>query len=85
MSPFQVWLRPVGGACKVRVDGATNARWLLDRLSRSFIFKSCEPLSEERDTAHCTFRVAYSPQVSRSAFEQTLARIPEVNLMLEPA
>jgi hypothetical protein len=32
-----------------------------------------------------TFRVPYSSQISRSSFEQLLAAIPEVKLMLEPA
>jgi hypothetical protein len=85
MNPFHVWLRPVGGACKVRVDGTRNAKWLLDRLSRSFIFKSCEPLSEEQGSSCCSFRVAYNSQVSRPAFERLLAAIPEVKLMLDPA
>lgn len=32
MIAFDVWLRPLGNVCRVRVDGSQNATWLLDRL-----------------------------------------------------
>jgi len=84
MNVFRVWARSLGNASRVRVEGNENTRWLLARLSRSFIFKSSEPVCEEMDTAFCTFRVPYSSQVSRSILEKLLAAIPEVDLMLEP-
>ncbi|MBI1904009.1 MAG: hypothetical protein HYS13_23150 [Planctomycetia bacterium] len=70
MSMFRVWVRPIRGASRVRVDGFENARWLLARLSQSFIFKGSEPIFEERGTAICSFRVPHTSQVSGSAFLQ---------------
>ncbi len=85
MSGFRVWVRALGDACRVRVDGVENARWLLGRLSKSFVFKSCEPIGEERDSSFCTFRVPYNSRLSRSTFEKLLNAIPELVLMPEPA
>jgi hypothetical protein len=38
---FQVWLRPLGESCRVRVNGVRNAEWLLKRLGTSFAV-NCE-------------------------------------------
>lgn len=84
MKAFRVWVRPLGGVCRVRVDGLPNATWLLDRLGQSFVFKTCEPICCDGGSSCCTFRVSYGPQVSRSSFDRILAAIPEVNLMTEP-
>jgi len=85
MNTFSVWLRPLGSVCRVRVDGTQNARWLLDRLGRSFVFKSSEPINDDHCSSRSTFHVPYSSRMSRSAFENLLAAIPEVTLMLDPA
>jgi hypothetical protein len=85
MKRFHVWLRSTEATCKVRVDGVTNARWLLDRLGDSFVFKSSEPLDEDMVTACSSFHVQYTSQLSGPRFAKLLAAIPEVNLMLEPA
>jgi len=84
MSSFRVWIRPTGGTCKVRVDGITNAAWLLNRLSQSFIFKTSEPIRDDSGSSCSTFRVLYNSQVSRFTFEKLLAAIPQVELMLDP-
>jgi hypothetical protein len=85
VNTFSVWTRPLGSACRVRVDGVKNTQWLLKRLARSFVFKASEPLQEDEGSSCCTFRVLYSSQMSRSTFERLLADIPEVTLMLDPA
>ncbi len=85
MSSFRVWLRPAESNCHVRVDGLGNAQWLLGRLSQSFVFKTSEELHEDRESSCCTFRVAYSSQVPRRAFERLLASIAEVNVLLDSA
>jgi hypothetical protein len=85
MNTFAVWLRPLGSACRVRVDGISNAQWLLDRLGRSFVFKTADPMNEEEGSSCCTFHLAYSSQMSRRGFERLLAAIPEVKLMTDPA
>jgi hypothetical protein len=85
MNPFPVWLRPVGDFCRVRVDGIENARWLLGRLSQSFVFKTFEPFVETMGSSVCSFQIPYNPPLSRTKFVRLLAAIPEVRLMSEPA
>ena len=84
MNAFQVWIRPLGGSCRVRVDGIENAKWLLDRLSHSFIFKTSKPVGETEGTSVCGFDVPYNPPLSRAKFESMLVAIPEVQLMAGP-
>ena len=65
MKAFHVWVHRAGNDCRVRVDGMKNTEWLLNRLGQSFVFKTSEPVDEERNSSFCTFRVAYSSQMSR--------------------
>ena len=85
MKCVSVWVRPAGGACRVRVDGLNNVDWLLKRLSHSFVFKTSEPVHEDEGTTSCTFHVAYSSGVPRGLLERLLGGIPEVHLMLDQA
>jgi hypothetical protein len=85
MNAFRVWVHPLRSACGVRVEGIQNVQWLLNRLSQSFVFKSCEPVNDDVETACSSFQVQYSSQISGSRFQKLLAAIPEVQLMLEPA
>ena len=85
MSAFRVWLRPLGGNCRVRVDGINNAQWLLNRLGHSFVFKTADPMNEEESSSCCTFRVAYDARMSRRGLERLLGAIPEVKMMTDPA
>jgi hypothetical protein len=84
MTAFHVWLRPLQGASRLRVEGMANALWLLQRLSQSFYFKSSEPVHEVSDTS-CTFEVLFGCDTSSTALSKVLARIPEVRLLREPA
>ena len=85
MNRFRVWLRPMNSGCKVKVDGIKNARWLLDRLSQSFVFKSSEAMNEEEFFPACVFAVPYGSQMSHSLFWKLLSGISEVDVMPEPA
>ena len=85
MNAFRVWIRPLGGNCRLRVDGIGNAQWLLNRLGHSFVFKTADPINKEEGSSYCTFRVAYSSKMSRRGLERLLAAIPEVKLMMDPA
>ena len=85
MNIFRVWIRPSGNDCRVRVDGMQNARWLLSRLSQSFVFKSSESIHDNNASSCSTFRVMYSSQFPRRQFEKLLGAIPEVKLMLDLA
>jgi hypothetical protein len=85
MNAFRVWLRPLGNTFRVRVEGLGNAQWLLDRLGRSFVFKTANPISEDVDSSCCTFHLAYDSQMSFRGFERLLATIPEVEMMRDLA
>ena len=83
MIAFRVWIGSLGSNAQVRVEGSENTLWLLRRLSQAFVFKSSEPIREDRDTTCCRFDVPYSSQTTRSTFERLLASIPEVRLLAE--
>ncbi len=68
MNNFPVWIRPLFGGCRVRVDTMKNAQWLLNRLSQSFVFKSSEAIHDDGATSF-TFQVPHSSQVPRPMFE----------------
>jgi hypothetical protein len=85
MKSFRVWIRSLGRSSRVRVEGSENTRWLIARLSQSFIFKSSEPVCEDASNACCTFEVPYGSLTSRAQFERLLGTIPEVNMIPEPA
>ena len=85
MNRFRVWIRTVGQASRVGVDGIANTQWLLDCLGRSFVFKTSEPVQQDLNSAWCTFQVMYSPQMPRRGLEKLLASIPRVSLVADPA
>jgi hypothetical protein len=85
MKTFRVWARALGGASRLRVEGPSNSRWLLDQLSRSFVFKDSQPMVEERASSCCTFHIPHGQQLSSASLERLLRAIPEVEFLLEPA
>ena len=85
MDTFQVWLTPLGATCKVRVDGISNANWLLSRLHQDFVFNSSEPVNDGEGSTCCTLHMTYSAQRCYRTFETLLAAIPEVRWTLDPA
>lgn len=86
MIEFRIWIRSLGGGSRIRVEGnENNARWLVDRLSRSFVFKNSEPIREDAATRCFTFVVPYTSQTPRNTLERLLATIPEVTLVAEAA
>ena len=85
MNRFRVWLRPLNSGCKVRVDDVKSARWLLNRLSQSFVFKNSEAMNEDEFFPACVFAVAYGSQMSHPLFWKLLHGISEVDLMADPA
>ncbi len=85
MKTFQVWIRPLGEACRVRVDGLENGRWLLARLIETSGIKRGEPTAEGEPFGLFTFLVALSPTMTRSMLGEWLAAIPEVNLTFQLA
>jgi hypothetical protein len=85
MNAFRVWVKRLDYTSSLRVDDAENAKWLLHKMSEFFVFKTCEPMEDIRNSAGCTFRVSHTSQMSGAGLERLLARIPEVQLMLERA
>ena len=63
------------------VDGVENARWLLDQLGRSFVFRSAEPIAQQVNSTLCKFQVPGSPLLSLGKLQKLLADLPEVTLL----
>ena len=85
MDKFRVWLRPLDFEYLVCVDGEANARWLLDQLAGSFIFRSARPILQEDASSLCTFQVPFSVLLPLTRFQRLLAEIPQVTLLPSPA
>jgi hypothetical protein len=81
MNTFRVWVRPLDYEYLVCVDGFDNARWLVDQLGRSFVFRSAQPISQDADTSLCTFQVPCGSMLSLTKLRKLLADIPEVILL----
>jgi hypothetical protein len=84
MNTFPVWVRSLGGASRVTVEGAANTRWLLERLRRATNVNGPVTMLHDKISSICSFQMAYDASTSRSGFEKLLAAIPEVKLMTEP-
>ena len=84
MNAFQVWLRPLGERCRLRVSGVQNAEWLLQRLGQSIALSNTEVSPEASEPEIFTFEVPCKEPKSRSRLESLLASIPEVKLMMRP-
>ena len=81
---FQVWISRTDGAPRLRVDGLENANWLLSQLSRSFVFKTCEPLRDLLNSSVYTFSVADNSQMSGSQLQKLLGGISELRVNVDP-
>ncbi len=81
---FQVWISRTDGATRVRVDGLDNTNWLLSQLSRSFVFKTCEPLRDLLNSSIYTFSVADNSQMSGSQLHKLLGGIAELRVSIDP-
>ena len=83
ITKFAVFIRHEEYACRVRVVGVENARWILARLSESFVFRTSEPIEEAKLPAFSTFAVAYGSQPSRRRLESLFAALPGVSLQMD--
>jgi hypothetical protein len=81
MRVFAVAVRRVGHEYLVCVEGIANAKWLLEQLARSFVFRSARAISEEPGSAVCSFHVPYNSRLSAVHFNKLLTSIPEVLLL----
>lgn len=84
MDTFEVWVRPLGECCRVRVNGRSNARWLLQWLDDSLAIRNAQPCLETPESDICSFEVPCNEPKSRNRLERALAAIPEVKLMMRP-
>jgi hypothetical protein len=83
MESFRVWVQPMDYEYRVSVDGAGNANWLIDELSRSFVFKSALPLVNDGELY--SFQVPYNSLLPFAVFRKILAAIPSVRLTMRTA
>jgi hypothetical protein len=84
VEPFRVWVRALGNSSRFRVEGAGNARWLLDRFKEELAFEVGEPEFVDEANGTSSFDLPYGFHSSRAILERLVGRIPEVQLMAEP-
>lgn len=84
MKRFHVWLRPLGAACRLRVEGKENAIWLRFQLSKSMGSTSVEMICQEDVAGNCTLMVHQNANTTRRKLEELLDSIPELVLMGQP-
>ena len=83
MSTFHVWIRPVGEACRVRVDGKENCKWLFARLIDMVGFEECRDLTCSPDGQY-TFNVLFGADLTTLSLTKLLRGLPQVELMSQP-
>jgi len=88
MSHFKVWVRPLGNACKICVEGRDNAESLRERLQQEGTNCTAPEPRTETDAAQTplwVFRAQYTPTITESQLPLFLESLPDIELMLEPA
>lgn len=80
----RVWVRSLGNACRVRVEGVHNAEWLVDRLARTSALEGLDSVDLQPHGSICTFEIPNSIARTLASLETELAQMPGVELMLEP-
>lgn len=83
MNRFQVWLRPIGNATKVRVEGQKNAEWLREQLLDAGA--GCGISQPVNGTTCAAFLAYHTPEVDAFKLRHILTALPTVKLMLDPA
>ena len=82
LQTFRVWVQPMDAEYRVSVEGVANANWLIKELSRSFVFKSAAPMSNDMQSAVCSFQVPYNAVLPFAEMRRILAAIPVVRLTM---
>ena len=80
---FQVWLRPLGDKCRVRVECLAAAQWLLSYLETVTDAK-CHGFTGDPYGYH-TFNVPLTGDMTRSSLGKILQDLKEVEVMAPPA
>ena len=81
MNAFRVWITPSDYDYLVCVDGMDNARWLLAKLARLFVFRNARPIHQNERSSLCSFEVPRNSMLPFSRFQKLLGAIPEVSLL----
>lgn len=83
MDPFSVWLRPMGTATKVRVEGEENAQWLRERILDEGA--GCGEVKAVSGTPFGVFLAYHTRDVDEFKLLGLMKELAEVQLRLEPA
>jgi hypothetical protein len=83
VDPFRVWIRPLGNAWKVRVEGADSSRWLRNEIEHRGL--TCSNPSQIADTGMQTFRCMSETPHESSYVWNLLKALPQVLLQNDPA
>lgn len=85
MDTFRVWVQPLDYEYRVSVEGAATAVWLINELSRAFIFKSPLPTKNDRRSSLHSFQVPFNSLLPIPAFQKILSAMPCVRLTMQTA
>jgi hypothetical protein len=83
VEPFRVWIRPLGNAWKVRIEGADSSQWLRNELEHRGL--TCSNSSQIADTCMQTFRCMSETPHESSYVWNLLKALPQVLLQNDPA
>lgn len=80
---FRVWIRPLGFAWKIHVEGRSQASWLRQQLQEHNV-----PCAEEAAVwggNAVGFRCLSETQVQKNSVERLLRSISQVRIQIDPA
>lgn len=83
VEPFQVWVRPLGNAWKLRVQGADASAWLREELVHRGL--TCSPQSNVGDSSMHTFQCMSETPHEACYVWSLLKALPQVLLQHAPA
>lgn len=79
----QIWLRPLGQSCKIRIANLDDASWFRARLSEAGL--ECSKVTSIAGTGQAMLLVTLNRELNFSTLQALIHEIPEVEIMLDPA
>lgn len=84
MSRVRVWIRSLGPSCRVRLESAKQAQWVLAQLEEKKALEGLIEVAIQTTANGCLFEIPNASKRTLATLEAALGEIPEVELMLSP-
>jgi hypothetical protein len=84
MSRVRVWVRALGQSCRVRLESAEQAEWVLAQLEKKKALEGVVKVEIQAAAMGCLFEIPNASKRTLATLEAALGEIPEVELMLSP-